>query len=417
LATVLIPDPADFAQTAALRGLGRRGDFCDVFATEASAKVNGRFCRRLIPGASTPNDPAAFADAVLGLVRHLDYDVLLPTRGNSLEALIHHREALRHKVGVLMPTPEQFQLGVDKRLTVKFCRAHGIEHPDTLFVRPDPTEVECATQSLGFPAVIKHPRNFGGSIGVRMVRDRATLQSALEDLTHLPVATDDLMIQRYLPGALYDACLVAKDGVIEGMVTQERRLMYPVSGGVAGVLATVDIPRLTSLSRDIVRLLRWNGPAQIEFKWDPERRAFSLIELNPRFWATTGAWLKAGANFPGLAVDLAMGRATPPFPQVPAGLRFKYVIGRSTFALWQLWRARGVAALRDPRRYAHTWYDFDRGDPLPDLYRLYCETRNFLAGRRSLTDHTLPPEHIPAFTLEPEWGRPEPERALEAALH
>jgi predicted ATP-grasp superfamily ATP-dependent carboligase len=406
LATVLIPDPVDFAQTAALRALGRRGDVCDVLCPPNSAKVNGKFCRQVLvaPAPGAGGDAAGFTGAVLALARRHDYDVILPTRGTSLEALVQHREALSLLVGVLMPSPEQFQLGNDKRRTVEFCRAHGIAHPETLFVPPDPGEVARAAQSLGFPTVIKHPRNFGGSLGVRMVRDAASLQSALQELTHLPTATDDLMIQRYLPGAIYDACLVAKDGVVAGLVTQERRLMYPVSGGVAGVLATVDIPQLTALSHDLVRLLRWNGPAQIEFKWDPQLQAFSLIELNPRFWATTGAWLKAGANFPGLAVDLAMRRVPQPFPRVPAGLRFKYMIGRSSFALWQLWRAKGLSALRDSRRYSRTWYDFDLSDPLPDLYRFYCESRNLLTGRRSLYDHALAPEHIPAYEPEPAWG-------------
>jgi predicted ATP-grasp superfamily ATP-dependent carboligase len=411
LASVLIPDPIDFAQTAALRGLGRRGDTCDVLWPQwrGRGSFTSRFCREVIPGPSASADPEAFADAVLRLAPR--YDVVLPTRGVSLEALVAHRDELGRRAAVLMPSEEQFHLGIDKQATVAFCRANRVLHPDTLFVRPDRAQVEQAVAIFGFPAVIKHPRNFGGSLGVRMVRDGETLASALEALTHLPTVTEDLMIQKYLPGTLYDACLVARDGEVVGMVTQERRLMYPISGGVAGVLATVDIPELSALARSVVATLRWNGPAQIEFKWDVQHQAFSLIEINPRFWATTGAWLKAGANFPALAVDLALGRAVQPFPQLPAGLRFRYVIGRSTFALLQLWRAKGLAALRDPRSYRRTWRDFDLDDPLPDLYRLYCEGRSLLAGRRELVDRTLPPEYIPSYEIEPDWealGHPHP---------
>jgi predicted ATP-grasp superfamily ATP-dependent carboligase len=408
VATILIPDPVDFAQTAALRGLGRLGDTCDVFRApgRGMSSVNGRFCRRAIPAPAAAGDPQGFVDAVLDLSERGGYDVVLPTRGSSLEALVPHRDALSRRVGVLMPTEEQFHLGIDKQATVAFCRANSILHPETEFVRPDRAAVEQAVAGFGMPAVIKHPRNFGASLGVRMVRDLDTLRSALEALTHLPTATEDLMIQRYLPGTLYDACFVAKDGVIAGLVTQERRLMYPISGGVAGVLATVDIPELTALTRSIAEALSWNGPAQIEFKWDAERAAFSLIEINPRFWATTGAWLKAGANFPALAVDLAMGRTPRPFPRLPANLRFRYVVGRSVFALSQLWQAKGFAALHDARHYSRTWCDFDLADPMPDLYRLYCEIRNVLAGRRAFTDRTLPPEYIPAYEVEPDWSLP-----------
>jgi hypothetical protein len=63
----------------------------------------------------------------------------------------------------------------------------------------------------------------------------------------------------------------------------------------------------------------------------------------------------------------------------------------------QLFRAKGISALCDPLSYAHTWNDFDIFDPLPDLLRLYWETKEMVRGRRSLIDNSLPAELIPSF--------------------
>jgi len=217
------------------------------------------------------------------------------------------------------------------------------------------------------------------------------------ELSQLGSDPGDVIAQRFLAGPLFDACAVAKDGRVAGLVTQERRLMYPISGGVGSALATVDDPALSERATSLLEALGWTGPVQLEFKWDPTTRGYALIELNPRFWGTTGAWLEAGANFPALAVDLARGRTPAGFPKLPRGLRFKASLGRYGLSLVQLWRAKGIGALRDPVSYDRTWSELDLGDPLPELWRLYNDAKAVLRGRRALVDRSLPAELLPSY--------------------
>lgn len=368
---------------------------CDVAWPQSKwqAKFNGRFCRRAISIPGPSESSGAFGEAIVDLCRNGDYDVVLPTRRTSLEALLPYAEQLSAVSGILMPSEDQFAVGMDKMRTIETCRELSITHPESVFLTQQSCLEEIA-ETLCYPVVIKHRRNFGGSAGVRIAAERSMLDQAIEELLSYTGNIQDLLVQRFLPGTLFDACLVAEHGKLAGLVTQARKLMYPISGGVACVLVTVDLPRLTEMVTDLVRALDWTGPAQIEFKWDPEKNAFSLIEINPRFWATTGAWLGAGVNFPAMAADLAMGRAVDSFPRLPPNLRFKYVAGRTPLALVQLWRAKGFSALRDPLSYTRTWYDFDFSDPLPDLLRLTQEVIRTIRGGRSLNDRCLPPEFI-----------------------
>ncbi len=398
MARVLIPDAIDLAPTAALRGLGRRGHICDVAWSYEGVRtrLGGRYCNSFIPVPSLHDDPDGFAQAIVELCSTGKYDVLLPTRASSLGALLPHRNRLGRLTGLLMPTDDQFHIGMDKDRTINMCRDLGVLHPETaLLVRGSPIEEVAA--KLGYPLVAKHRRNFGASIGVRVVANESELGAAVQALLRHTGKIEDLMFQRFLPGPLYDACLVARSGELAGLVTQARTLMYPISGGVGCILVTVDIPQLTEQATQLVRDLNWTGACQIEFKWDPDAREFSLIEINPRFWATTGAWLRAGVNFPALAVELAMGRDPEPFVPIAPNLRFKYMVGRTPLALCQLWRAKGLQALRDPVRYARTWYDFDIADPLPDLARAYDEIRSALQGQRALIDESLPATLIPSL--------------------
>jgi len=402
LATVLIPDPICLTQTAALRGLGRRGDVCDVAWSRSNwrlklhEKFYSKFCRRIITIPSLYDDPKAFAEAIVELCGTGTYDAVLPMQGNSLEALIPYAQQLAACTGTLMPTQTQYAVGYDKMNTVNTCRELGIIHPDSVFLSEDNCFEEVAS-TFGYPIVIKHRQNFGGSVGVRVVAERANLKSAVQQLLRYTNKIEDLMIQKFLPGTLFDVCVVAREGNLSGLVMQARRLMYPISGGAACILVTVDSPQLADIASSIVRALKWTGPAQLEFKWDPELATFSLIEINPRFWGTTGAWLRAGINFPALAVDLAMGCEVNDFPKLPPNLRFKYLVVRTPLAIVQLCRAKGFSALHDPMSYTRTWYDFDATDPLPDIWHLLKEVMSTIKGNRSLIDKSLPADLIPSF--------------------
>ncbi len=325
-----------------------------------------------------------------------NYDAVLPIHGGTVQALLPYANKLAAFTGTLMPTPDQFAVGFDKMRTIQTCRNFGITHPKSVFLAEHQC-IEDLAATLAYPIVLKHRQNFGFSTGVRMVAKPSSLEPAIAELMLHTNNIEDLFIQEFLPGTLFDACLVAREGKVARLVTQARRLMYPISGGVGSILVTVDFPQLTEKALQIVQALRWTGPAQLEFKWDLNRKDFSLIEINPRFWGTTAAWVRAGVNFPAVAVDLAMGRQVDWMPLLAPNLRFKYVLGRMPLSMVQLCRAKGISALHDRTAYTCTRWDLDPTDPLPDLWCLMKAMKDTITGNRSLTDKSLPAELIPSF--------------------
>jgi len=150
MATILIRDPVDVPQTAALRGLGRRGDVCDVAWPQSKfmAKFNGRYCRHAIPVPSADDEPAEFAEAILDLCKSGTYDVVLPTRGSSLEALLPYARQLSSLTNVLLPSEEQFAIGINKVQTASKCRELGIIHPESITLS-ESFGIEKVAQSFG----------------------------------------------------------------------------------------------------------------------------------------------------------------------------------------------------------------------------------------------------------------------------
>ncbi|MEH6558938.1 MAG: ATP-grasp domain-containing protein [Oceanicoccus sp.] len=385
-------------QIAVLRGAGRGGHECHVAWPENRLRrtLYSKYCKSSHTVPDAGKDPKAFAEAILKLCTEEQYDVVLPTSVDSLEALLPYSARLSSVTNILMPSQEQFATGMDKIRTVEMCDQFGFPYPESVILSTE-TNIEDVAKKFGFPLVVKHRRNYGGSWGVRCVLGVSEMKDAVAELISRTGSISDLKIQRFIPGTLFDACAVAKDGKIAGLATQARRLMYPISGGVASTLVTVEIPELTKQATAIIEALQWTGPIQLEFKRDPKTKLFSLIEINPRFWGTTGAWLREGINFPAMAVSLALHDEVTSPPSLPPHLRCRYVIGRTPYSLVQLWRAKGFSALFDPIKYSKTRYDFDLSDPLPELWRVYNEVSTILRGGRSLADETLPAEFIPSY--------------------
>ena len=382
MARILFPDPFFITQVSAVRALGRRGDICEVAWPYGALKkcFKSRYVRKVHKTADLATEPDRFAEDVIRLCRDNPFDVLLPVSIESTEALLPIRSELQQHVATLLPTEEQLATGADKSNTFEFCDQFDILHPRTWTIR-DSDDLSRLSNDANYPIVLKHTRNLGGSRGVRFVGNRQELVEASEYLSGLCADNSPILAQEYIPGLLFDAVTVARDGLCPRVFTSVRKLMYPISGGVTCISVSTRSEELKNIAKKIVSALNWNGPIEMEFKLDARDGKFKLIEINPRFWASLDSAIRCSVNFPAIAVDLALGREVDPVDEHEHGARHKYLLGRVPYAYWQLARVNGLGSIRDPQRYRRTTYDIDPGDPLPDLFTVLVLMRNLLMGR------------------------------------
>jgi protein-tyrosine-phosphatase len=110
---------------------------------------------------------------------------------------------------------------------------------------------------------------------------------------------------------------------------QHRRLKeFPVSGGgsVTSVSEPLD-PLLAGQAVALLRELKWEGVAMVEFKCDRAQSRSVLMEVNGRYWGSLPLAIGAGIDFPFYEWQLAHGQQ----PVIPAsyraGLRFRWLGG------------------------------------------------------------------------------------------
>jgi hypothetical protein len=381
---ILIPEYLCHATIATVRSLARGGDVCEIAWPDPGGRRPrwirswGRFVSKVHDVEDPFADGERFADRILDLCHERDIDAVIPVTFEDHSALSRRAGSLRGRPVTLLPTPEHFEIASDGIRTLQHARAAGVACPLTWPVAGD-GDLRVAASHATFPVVLKTrdaretrrcPRYAGSR--EELVREYAAWVSKSEP------GERSALIQEYVPGYTHDACAVGLDGEVVQMLTQVRKLTYPVSGGVGAVNFTTHSPDLERVARPLLESLRWNGPVQLEFKLDSRDGTFKLIEINPRLWGTLDLSIKAGIDFPVLIRDLILGRDVERDRPYPPGVRYRFLFEREIFARLQLARSLGVPATRDPQRYSRTFRDLDPADPLPDLHRVRVMLKTLL---------------------------------------
>ena len=190
-----------------------------------------------------------------------------------------------------------------------------------------------------------------------------------------------LHLQEYIEGRGYGFFSLFQDGEPVLCQMHERIWEYPVTGGPSVYARTVCDRRLEELGLRLLRALRWNGVAMVEFRKAAVDGDYRLMEINPRFWGSLDLSIAAGADCPYLAVcrdrdsvapQMAV-RSTRYLWVVPDGVL--YLTARPGHAF------RFLRLLLSPLVHKNVWLR----DPRPLIHQvrdaLYWTKTLLLAGR------------------------------------
>jgi len=397
MARILIPDYLGQHVRAGIRSLARQGDTCDL-AWER-CRVKSSYIRNFYPITSSSSDDKEYIDDIIGLCKKNTYDFILVFRNESYYAASRHLDLLQDNgVCAMVPRFESFTKAHDKQLTYELCRKHNIKTPEILN-RYEESDIASIARNVNYPVVIKARSGTGVFRGLRYANNMHELLKYYDEIRLQQANTgaenfESPLIQEYIPGYIHDACTLSDNGDVITILTQVRKLMYPIYGGVGAINVTTHENSLADLARKILEELDWHGPAQVEFKYDERDHEYKLIEINPKLWGTLDLSIQVGVDFPGMIRDILMGKTVARNVPYPEGIRYKFMFPQAVMAYLQLVKEFGLRAVFDSFTYSKTYYDLDPEDCLFDLNRVRNVVRTlFREGFRSPNDN-LGKSHI-----------------------
>jgi len=219
----------------------------------------------------------------------------------------------KHKISILMPTSgydiyhyskykkKLLKLGalpvVSDVKTMEICRdkMQTYHHLSKKFDLPlttlDSKKLE------GFPLIAK-PRYGKGSKGIVKIENRL-------DLRYIQSKQNGLIFQEYLPGTEYTIDVLS-DLNGEPLIAVPR-IRVQTKAGISTVGKIIKDENISETCKSIAKYLKIKGPSCIQMK-ESNEGTLKLVEVNPRLGGGTIFTALAGANFPAMILDMAMGK-------------------------------------------------------------------------------------------------------------
>jgi carbamoyl-phosphate synthase large subunit len=239
------------------------------------------------------DDPAYF-DAVRAICLRHDVGLVVPTIDDEIPRFAAVRERF-DAIGVrVAASPLETALATtDKWETCRRLTAAGVAAAATWLPHELPANPV-------FPLFVK-PRSGRGSVQAFPARDAGELAFFLRYVAN-PV------VQAYLDGPEFTLDVLCDfNGLALAVVPRERVV---IRAGVSDRGRTVQDPKLISLALACADVFRFAGPVNIQCRIVDGSP--TVFEINPRFSGGIPLTIAAGADFPAMLVDLALGRAVPP---------------------------------------------------------------------------------------------------------
>jgi predicted ATP-grasp superfamily ATP-dependent carboligase len=339
---VLVTDASYKNALAAIRCLGRHD--LEVTAGSDRRLAAGFFSRYTSSRVVYPpaSDEEEFVETILRTVERDGIDVVLPIGGETTRMLSKHRSRITPFAAVPVADWSSMEVASDKGKTAELAERLGVPVPETY---AGPEDVD------RFPVVVKAAQ---GSGNVHYVNNPSELRAT---------DTRGSIIQQYVAGEGVGFFALFVDGHEQAIFMHRRLREYPVTGGSSTVAESFNDPALSELGLRLLRALRWNGVAMVEFKRDLQSGRYTLMEINPKFWGSLDLAVAAGVEFPWLAVRAALGHEVEPVMSFPSGVRFRWVFDDVLRLLTRPQDAR--AFIRDFSPTVHD--DLDWNDPRPLL--------------------------------------------------
>ncbi|TAK91049.1 MAG: carboxylate--amine ligase [Burkholderiaceae bacterium] len=390
---------------AIVRSLGKHGVV--VHAIGGNAGAIGLASRYATHSYIRATDETALIRQLLELRAETGPACLFTVSEGDITLLNRHRDALAGYT-LLFPEDTQMKDVLDKGRTYGFARTVGIHVPATVHISSI-AQVAEHCKDLQFPvvlkwadpnAVIKHLEAAGLEFEkMHYCFDLVELRDYLQRFSALGIYP---MIQEYCPGVGLGQFFLMSHGEVLASFQHQRLHEWPPEGGISTLCESLPLDSHSELlqrSVALLRAMRWEGVAMVEYRYDPGSGKAALMEVNGRYWGSLPLACQAGAEFPWYAY-CALGMRQPVRPVLyRTGMRCRFLVPelkrvfRLAFRRHHIsdpmfqesaWRAFGsvIAGFLDPRM---RYYVFMLSDPAPffrDIYNVVAGAALSLLGQK-----------------------------------
>jgi predicted ATP-grasp superfamily ATP-dependent carboligase len=231
--------------------------------------------------------------------------VLFPTSDYYTYFLARHREELSKHFRFHWVDAQDLGRMVDKAEMSRLCYAAGVLTPRTHVIHAD-EDLSPLAESLSFPCLIKPNRSFDSPFPPRL---KNFIARSFDEFRAFYAARPELkgatVCQEIIEGGdeniLQCTALVGRSGDPGAAFCTRKLHQYRPGYGVMCFGRSEENEVLTAQTLQLLRFLRYQGLASLEFKYRAQDGRYYFIEMNPRLPWYNSLFIEAQVNLPYLA--------------------------------------------------------------------------------------------------------------------
>jgi predicted ATP-grasp superfamily ATP-dependent carboligase len=396
--TVLLASATSHIDLAIARSLGRAGARVVAAVPPGGALAA---CSKYVSGrlALPSDDSRAAAEVVIDAVRSGAFTHVISAREDLIVLLNERRSELERFTELLFPEPASFEQCLYKDRTCALAEELGIPIPRS--VVPDCAAAVEACRTLRFPVVVK-PRHRDPRSRTSGARDYVAMyvnsfEELVRELGELDGGDNAPIVQEFCRGEGIGVEVLMRAGEALAVFQHRRLREKPATGGISVLCESVDLDsRLAGWAVSLLKAMKWDGVAMVEYRVDPHTADARLLEVNGRFWGSLPLAIRAGVDFPALyLMSRVAPESVPRMPEYKAGVRCRS-LAHDTAALLDTLRTGNRPRMRAIGSYFASFsplvggYVWSWRDPMPSLLHPWIRLRRRLSAQT---------RHVPA---EPE---------------
>jgi D-aspartate ligase len=277
------------------RSLGECG--VPVIGLSAQRRCYGSFTRyaKTLHCPDSRSQPEELLDFFLQLRRKAGQRcVVFPTRDDDVIFLDRFRAELEPHFALAVPNRVALKACLDKWETTAAAARAGVPAPRCWLIE-DRLGLPRVLAEARYPCVLKpvaaadwRKGDNWRIVGARKAIPISSREELLAEYGVVAAAVERALLQELVPGSddclQVAACYMDRNSRFVAGFTARKLLQAPEGFGTGCIVQAADYPALLDSAVRLLREMRFDGIAEVEFKWDAAQRQHKLIEVNPRPW-------------------------------------------------------------------------------------------------------------------------------------
>ncbi len=302
--------------------------------------------------------------------------VLLPTTDVTVMVINRYRDRLGKRFVFNIPPAAVIEKITSKEGFYEMALQHQLPVPRTISAS-SLEDVQKAVDQLEFPCAIKpyyshvwRTPEFRSRFGRMQIVKVDTPEDLIEKYKVFAEYDPHMVIQEFIQGS--DDCeyslhtYTSRDGNTMIHFLAHKIRLEPIHHGSAAFIETAHVDAIFQIGGKFLQDIGYRGMSSFQFKWDPVRKQYFAIELNPRFSLWNYLEPSCGVNYPYINYLDSLGLPFPIPEDYPDGVKwfsierdvnaFREYRKEGSLTFWQ-W----VKSYRGPKYCA----EFSWDDPMP----------------------------------------------------